>query len=235
MFSMHLLNSASLHKSSVVANCTMNRERLLRGAGGYNHELGIDVLDFLQKKCSAGPATWVDFCCGTGRALIEAAAQLQPLKTEHPIRIEGIDLAGIFDPNPFPDLLDLREHPLEAWAPAGLYALITCVHGLHYIGDKLAAIANAVRHLAPSGLFIANLDLGNFRFSDGKPAGRYIASRLRKEGLTYDTRRRRLRCEGPRQVEFGLRYLGANDAAGPNYTGQSAVDSYYEIGRGDRI
>jgi hypothetical protein len=29
-------------------------------------------------------------------------------------------------------------------------------------------------------------------------------------------------------VVFPFRYLGADDTAGPNYTGQPAVDSYYE-------
>jgi hypothetical protein len=32
---------------------------------------------------------------------------------------------------------------------------------------------------------------------------------------------------GPREVEFGLQYLGADDTAGPNYTGQPAVAAYY--------
>jgi hypothetical protein len=36
-----------------------------------------------------------------------------------------------------------------------------------------------------------------------------------------------LRCNGPRNVAFNLRYLGADDRVGPNYTGQPAVASYY--------
>lgn len=57
-----------------------------------------------------------------------------------------------------------------------------------------------------------------------------MVKRLRDAGLTYDTRRRLVRCEGPRTLDLGLHYLGADDAIGPNYTGQPAVDSYYAQG-----
>jgi hypothetical protein len=100
---------------------------------------------------------------------------------------------------------------------------------LHYIGDKLAAIAKVVAKLKQGGLFVANLDLANFRNVEGKPAGRTVAARIRKNGLTYDARRRLIHCIGPHQVDFGVRYLGADDQAGPNYTGQAAVDSYYAV------
>ena len=30
-------------------------------------------------------------------------------------------------------------------------------------------------------------------------------------------------------MDLPYRYLGADDRAGPNYTGQPAVDSYYEM------
>ena len=30
-------------------------------------------------------------------------------------------------------------------------------------------------------------------------------------------------------MNLPYRYLGADDQAGPNYTGQPAVDSYYEV------
>ena len=107
---------------------------------------------------------------------------------------------------------------------------VTCVHGLHYVGDKLgAAIAKAVAKLLPEGMFVANLDLANFRHADGRPLGRTITVRLRKNGSTDDARRRLVRCTGPHQLDFGLRYIGADDQVGPNCTGQPAVDSYYEV------
>ncbi len=39
------------------------------------------------------------------------------------------------------------------------FDLITCVHGLHYAGDKLAVLTRAVDWLTPGGLFAADLDL----------------------------------------------------------------------------
>jgi hypothetical protein len=37
------------------------------------------------------------------------------------------------------------------------------------------------------------------------------------------------RIERPGWVSLPYRYLGADDQAGPNYTGQPAVDSHYEV------
>jgi SAM-dependent methyltransferase len=143
------------------------------------------------------------------------------------LQIEGIDLAGMFDPNPFPDRLTLRKQSVDSWVPTCHYNLVTIVHGLHYVGDKLALLAKVAGALTPAGLLIANLDLANFRNAVGRPAGRTVAARLRRNGLAYDARRHLVRCEGPRTGHFGLTYLGADDGAGPNYTGQAAVDSYY--------
>jgi hypothetical protein len=70
--------------------------------------------------------------------------------------------------------------------------LITCVHGLHYIGDKLA-----------------------------------LRSRLRAAGFAYNPRRHQITCVGRRDVRLPYAYLGADDSAGPGYTGQPAVTSYY--------
>jgi hypothetical protein len=51
---------------------------------------------------------------------------------------------------------------------------------------------------------------------------------LRAAGFTYGGRTRRIRRQGCVDVELPFRYLGADDHAGPNYTGQPAVHSYYE-------
>lgn len=48
-----------------------------------------------------------------------------------------------------------------------------------------------------------------------------------KHGITYDVRKKLLICEGQRTIKFGLTFKGASDQAGPNYTGQEAVDAYY--------
>ncbi|WP_240966302.1 hypothetical protein [Pseudoflavitalea sp. G-6-1-2] len=52
---------------------------------------------------------------------------------------------------------------------------------------------------------------------------------LKKNGIEYDARKKVIYCNGPRDVDFELDYEGASDLAGPNYTGQNAVDSFYKI------
>ena len=98
----------------------------------------------------------------------------------------------------------------------------------YHFGDKLGLIARAVSWLTDDGLFVANLDLNNIKFSDGCPANRVIAREFRLAGLDYDGRKKLLRCSGHTRLRLPVRYLGADDRAGPNYTKQPAVDSYYD-------
>ncbi|TDD68808.1 class I SAM-dependent methyltransferase [Actinomadura darangshiensis] len=158
------LDDTALEMSPVVANCAMNRERRL---DGYTRELGIDVLAEL------GDGRWLDLCCGTGRALTEAATARPTAK------ITGIDLVDHF--TPLKGSLNLITASVTTWTPDAPSDLITCVHGLHYIGDKLGALTRATT------------------------ASPYAAA---EKSLPY-------------------RYLSADDQAGPNYTGQPAVDSHY--------
>src|SRR5690348_6241789 len=116
---MRLLNLQELESSSVVANCAMNRERRLLGSNSYERELDINILSFLRQRLMTAPVSWVDICCGTGRALIEAAAELLRDGEMGRFHIEGIDLAGLFDSNPFDGALTFREQGLESWEPAG--------------------------------------------------------------------------------------------------------------------
>lgn len=125
--------------------------------------------------------------------------------------------------------LTLVATPIETWTPARTFDLITCVHGLHYVGDKLAVLTRAVQWLTPTGRFIADLDLDSIRLADGRPAGRRLTSELRAAGLVYDARRHRISCTGPHNLSLPYDYLGADDRAGANYTGQSAVHSHYEL------
>lgn len=84
-----------LEKSPVIANCCMNRERDLSGSNGYDAEIGGQTLKFLRDKVATnGMARWLDLCCGTGKALIQAATIM-----EHDglfIEIVGVDLVGMF-------------------------------------------------------------------------------------------------------------------------------------------
>jgi trans-aconitate methyltransferase len=203
----------------------MNRERRL---DSYARELRIDPLaEAIARIRGGASATWLDLCCGTGRALIDAAKWLDSQPQPPALRIEGVDLIDMFDPNPYPAHLTLHAVSIERWTPSPGYALVTCVHGLHYVGDKLAAITRIVANLAPNGLFVANLDLASFRFANGKTASRRIAAWLRSARVEYNARRRTIRCEGPRTLAAPFRYLGADDRVGPNYTGQPAVASFY--------
>jgi SAM-dependent methyltransferase len=225
-----LLTDDILERSAVVANCQMNRERDLVGTNGYGRELGFSPLEFLEAKLDRqDQAAWLDLCCGTGKALIQADRILQEEGLNSRIAITGVDLVGAFRPAD-PDLNRLRlvEASLRNWHPAEPCDLITCVHGLHYIGDKLGLIARAVSWLTDDGLFAANLDHAGIKLADGRPGGRRLLLDLRRSGLSYDRRTRRLTCRGRRLTRLPYHYLGADDQAGPNYTGQPSVDSYYE-------
>lgn len=223
-----LLDDAALAGSSVVANCTMNRERTLCGSNGYGRELGIDVIaELTSRGGGSSPVRWLDLCCGSGRAPAEAAGLLTDRGLTGRAEIIGLDLVDHFAPGPFPALLRLVSDSVAEWVPDGRFDLITCVHGLHYVGDKLGTLSRIASWLTGDGLFVANFDAHSVRREDGAFAGRRLTSQLRAQGFAYDSARRRISRRGPGQVRFPYRYLGADDQAGPNYTGQPAVDSLY--------
>jgi hypothetical protein len=76
---------------------------------------------------------------------------------------------------------------------------------------------------------VGNLDLNNITFADGHPANKIVARELWCAGLEYDSRKNLLRCPRRTEISLPFRYCGADDQAGPNYTKQPAVDSYYEL------
>lgn len=209
-----LLDDDRLAASSVVANNTMNRGRALTGRDGYAAVLGIDLVSRL----STGPLRWLDLCCGEGKALL-AAARLSP-----DARITGVDLVDFFRTAPAVRFVTAS---VTDWRPTESYDLITCVHGLHYLGDKLGVLARIASWLTPEGHFVANFDATSIRLPDGEPAGRRLTAALRSAGFTYDGRTHRISRHGHADVALPYRYLGANDRAGHNYTGQPAVHSYY--------
>lgn len=66
----------------------MNRERDLTGPNGYDIEIGFQLVEFLRDKVAAnGTARWLDLCCGTGKALTQAATVIEL----EPIEIVGAD------------------------------------------------------------------------------------------------------------------------------------------------
>ncbi|GAA3845726.1 class I SAM-dependent methyltransferase [Saccharothrix violaceirubra] len=215
-----LLDDDALARSSVVANCAMNRERRLSGTNGYGRELGIDVARLITDRLAhADSFRWLDLCCGSGRALLECAA----LVDDDRLTITGVDLVDFFA-GPAHPRVEFVTAPIGSWAPETSFDLVTCVHGLHYVGDKLGVLARAASWLADDGLLIANLDLASVVSGQGH---RKVVGALRAAGFTYDGRRRRIGRTGHGKVRLPLRYLGADDRAGPNYTGQGAVNSHY--------
>jgi SAM-dependent methyltransferase len=225
----NLLDKKSLDKSSIVANSSMNRERVCFGGNSYEKELYFKIVEFLiDRTKTQKQVTWLDICCGQGKALIEASTFLAEQTLASNIKIIGIDLVGMFQEfSPELDFLKLIETSFEDFKPNCKFDLLTCVHGLHYIGDKLKFIQNCASWLKPDGIFLTNLDLANFKVQNGKPANKIIAKTFRNIGLEYNSKKHLLICKGKKEFEFSFEYLGANDKAGANYTKQAVVDSFY--------
>jgi hypothetical protein len=102
---------------------------------------------------------------------------------------------------------------------------------LHYVGDKLAVLTRAASWLAPGGLLAADLDLRSIRLPGGQADARRLAARLCAAGFSYSARRHQITRTGRARISLPYTYLGADDRAGPGYTGQPAVDSHYDEDR----
>ncbi|QDS97007.1 class I SAM-dependent methyltransferase [Adhaeretor mobilis] len=221
---MKLLADDVLERSSVVVNCCMNRERNLLGTNGYDKELRLNPMDLLKELAAThGNARWLDLCCGTGKALIQAASLVE--SDDLAITIVGVDLVGQFLPSES-KRLQLVQASLTHWSPDENFDLITCVHGLHYIGDKLDLVLRARSWLNPHGILVANLDASNFKI-EGATSPRQIVEGLRQADFEFSSQHHLLKCYGRQKQRMPFQYVGADDQAGPNYTGQAVVDSYY--------
>jgi SAM-dependent methyltransferase len=224
-----LLDRERLERSSVVANCAMNRGRRLQGPNGYARELGFCPLAFLQERLPQKTrVAWLDLCCGEGHALLDAAKTLEAIGLDDRVRLVGVDLVDHFARTATPSAcLERAVTSVHDLQPSRRFDLVTCVHGLHYVGDKLGALSRAASWLEPDGLLIAHIDLDNLRWDDGRALGRMALSALRRAGFTYNSRRRLLALRGRRDAVLPFVHLGSDDRAGPNYTGQPAVTAYY--------
>jgi SAM-dependent methyltransferase len=229
--SMKLLSENELVWSWVVANSKMNRKRNASGVNSYEKELKIKPEIFLEEHIHQfGAVKWVDICCGEGKALIQAAEYLATKGLQDKAILKGIDLVGAFQPIP-PSIIcvEFEIKSMVDWASAEQYDLITSVHGIHYIGDKLKVLSIILERLTEQGVFIANLDLNNIKFLNGD-ADKYLKVIFKQNNIQYSSRTRLLTCKGPRRINFNVTYKGANDEVGPNYTGQDSVCSVYEVG-----
>jgi ubiquinone/menaquinone biosynthesis C-methylase UbiE len=230
-----LLSMEELEQSSVVANCQMNRERSFRGPGSYEQELRIDLVSYIEQRLATeSNVLWVDLCCGSGRALAQASEFFATPLREQRLRIIGIDLVDYFENSArqqakrIPDGLTLHVASVHQWEPPAACDLVTCIHGLHYVADKLDVMTRALRWLKPEAMFWAQLDLRSLRSANNRPLNRAVLAWFREQNIEFHSHFHRLQCRGPRDLLPAFRWLGANDQAGPNYTGQSAVDSIYE-------
>jgi SAM-dependent methyltransferase len=222
-----LLGTKELEDSPVVANCCMNRERDLHGSNGYDVELGFDPLEWLRSRLKKQTIVrWLDLCCGSGRALIQAATLSNEVGSPS-IQITGVDLVGMFLPNNSSDL-KLVQCSVFDYEPTERFDLVTCIHGLHYLGDKLRAIELAVSWLVNDGRFAANLDATNLCLSEPGKGHRKILRFLRDEGFEYSPAKHLLQRTGHMELQSPFRFLGADDTAGLNYTRQPVVNSFYD-------
>jgi len=225
---MKLLSESELIWSPVVANSTMNRERNASGINSYEKEFKFKPEAFLVNHIDKfGQVKWLDLCCGYGKALVQVALDFSKQDLEHKAVLKGIDLVDSFLPIPTSvSCLQFEVKSAVEWSPGDEYDLITCVHGLHYLGDKLKVLKTAMASLSSNGLFIANLDLKNILIDNGD-AQSHLKSIFKTNTIQYNARTRVVQCSGPRVIDFGVQYKGASDQAGPNYTGQEAVNSFY--------
>lgn len=199
----------------------MNRKRVANGVNSYEKELFFNPTAYLNdclSKC--GTVKWLDLCCGEGNALIQYA---QGLTQQTGVTLKGIDPVDQFQEIPEAvNCLTFEVRSLLTWEPTEQYDLISCVHGIHYVGDKLLVLANVLAALQPAGIFVANIDLNNIQGID-------VRQLFAHNSIDYHARRKLLTCKGPRHIDITWTYLGADDQTGPNYTGQEAVTSFYSL------
>jgi SAM-dependent methyltransferase len=221
---MKLIPENKLIWSRVVANSQMNRERNASGINSYEQEFKFKPEEFLQEIIERfGKASWLDLCCGYGKAMNQVAEYFIEKNLQDCIRFTGVDLVGDFiEPAISKPFIVFESGSVTDFETKEKFDLITSVHGLHYVGDKLKVISNAASFLNESGLFIANLDAANIVVKDLD-----TKKLLRENGLNYNARTKIIQHTGVSVIRFDLQYLGADDTIGPNYTGQESVNSYY--------
>lgn len=227
---MSLLPENQLMWSSIVANSKMNRKRQASGINSYEQDFKFKPDAFIEQKLKENvKAAWLNLCCGEGNALIQAANYFRNKRLQQNITLTGIDLVDSFQS--FDEkitCIHFKTGSVVEWIPDQSYDLISCCHGIHYLGDKIKVIKKALAVLNKDGLFISNLDLTDIMI-DGNSAKIFLINNFKKNGLDYNNRTKILKRSGPAEIDFDLLYLGADDTCGPNYSGQDAVSSHYSM------
>jgi SAM-dependent methyltransferase len=223
-----LLNEDALEWSPIVANNTMNRERKATGVNSYEKDIKLNPINFLEHRRDAPTIEWMDLCCGRGNALIEVAKKLQSRSWFSKTHLTGIDLVDFFSDKKGLENLTFQQLNLAKWQPQeGVYDLITIVHGLHYLGDKIGLILKAAASLKKDGVFIGNLDIKNIEIRGCKQPEKTLKLFFEKEQINYSARTKIIKIVGEKIIKHPFIYCGANDKVGANYTGQSVVNSIY--------
>ena len=200
---MKLLQEKELIWSAVVANTRMNRSRNASGVNSYEQELPFRPEQWLEERIARnGTVKWMDLCCGEGKALVQAAAWLEQRGLQARAHLRGIDLIGDFPQAPAASSLEFKMGSIVEWQPDTTYDLITCVHGLHYVGDKLQVIRTACSALREGGLLIADLDLQNIKIEGMSNAMSWIRQEFRRQGLDYDIRKKRITSTSPCKIDW---------------------------------
>lgn len=231
MMRMRMLPAGDLLSSSVVANATMNRGRGLSGVNSYERDLRFSITEFLAERLrERGGAVWYDACCGQGKALVEAGRQFAAAGWGHQVQIVGVDLVPMFTPEKAPNV-NLQAADVAAWTLERPADLITCVHGLHYLGDKLGFLQNAYSMLAPGGLLLGHLDVSNvLAVESGLPLWRQAARYAVKNDAVLEIKGHVLRVQRTNApLDFGVTYQGGTVSKQSNYTGITVIDSWYAM------
>ena len=86
------------------------------------------------------------------------------------------------------------------WTTVGMaarYLLNPVEIEAHVVGIRIEATARRTKFQVVFKEILDTIKENLRRFADGRPAGRTVAARLRREGFSYDTRRRLVRCTRP--------------------------------------
>jgi ubiquinone/menaquinone biosynthesis C-methylase UbiE len=224
-----LLSEAELEWSDVVANNSMNRERKATGVNSYEKDLKLNSLTFILNRKNQDTIQWLDLCCGKGNALIEVAKSLKNTDFEAKTHLKGIDLVDYFSDKKGLKNLDFEALNLSTWQPEIQFDLITIVHGLHYVGDKIGLIIKAASALKEDGVLMANMDVKNIKFTNSDLSEKVMKSFFKKVNIEYNDRAKMIKIVGAKTIENPFSYVGADDSVGINYTGQRVVDSVYKM------
>jgi SAM-dependent methyltransferase len=221
----------------ITVNSRMNRGRGFKGVNSYERELRrFDITAFLRERAASGkPINWLDACCGEGRALGEALQLWDnaPEPWAACASVWGVDLWPHFAAPPAAgDRLRFVPADITAWLAEpdpSPFDLITCIHGLHYLPDKLAFLERAYERLAPEGILLTHLDTANLYFTGEGVTWSSLLRNARKIGVdvTHKNNLLQLRRTAA-HLDFGSELQQVSASEKPNYTGMIVVDSWYK-------